>query len=645
MDDSENRHYFPFDTNDSFHRVDINVSLTLLTPLPFPPPEFGFKPQTVSRQPSNETDQSSPKRAPDASTARRAAAAAASQNFDITENARVALEEKQKLVDKLTKRLALTEHALSERETQTRALTKKLSERDGKLVLDDAEALGASLRSAMRDVSGFFSLGGKLKTAGNGTDDNIDDSNENGTNHRLDPNGTSNHSPKGTPPPSALKSSGLKKTHTPNGVARGVSFVSRSEQERLDEEGGFVMRLTMKTRENETLLAKLLVSEEQLERKRNQMRVAKSNYQALQTQLIDAEAALALKSKPGRGSSGGQASASDSINNSRDSSINKTTQVLQDLLRITTHCAGVSGRVCTRGVLQALPLLAQLAKQNNGQVSIDLIEANVLELVSETFSVHAGDSRVCARLCALLAQLCAGANAASADDLLQRKRRCASKVFADFKQIARRALQTLADHAKDPTACACAMDLIHELTELALRSGEVVGYLLTQNVLTSVVASTEWHARDEDVLVAAAIAIGTLVKHGGRNELGLIARTPGAVSTVSNAVALGVVGISRFGPDVMRWVEENETRVFSERNDRYRSREETDGGFNSPNYANASETVTPRRRAAIPENDQYVGSGLKPNRPPGGGIPLTPQVDKNIDSDDDFDDDQFDDNL
>ena len=127
--------------------------------------------------------------------------------------------------------------------------------------------------------------------------------------------------------------------------------------------------------------------------------------------------------------------------------------------------------------------------------------------------------------------------------------------------------------------------------------------------------------------------------------MGLIARTPGAVSTVSNAVALGVVGISRFGPDVMRWVEENETRVFSERNDRYRSREETDGGFNSPNYANASETVTPRRRAAIPENDQYVGSGLKPNRPPGGGIPLTPQVDKNIDSDDDFDDDQFDDNL
>jgi chromosome segregation ATPase len=102
---------------------------------------------------------------PHASTTRRDAAAAAASDFEIRENARLALELKQEELEKLKRRLSATEDALRRREDRNAELETRLSEHEGNKVAAEAEALNSSLAAAMRDVRGFFSSGGKVDAA------------------------------------------------------------------------------------------------------------------------------------------------------------------------------------------------------------------------------------------------------------------------------------------------------------------------------------------------------------------------------------------------------------------------------------------------------------------------------------------------
>ena len=366
-----------------------------------------------------DSDPASPQRAPHASASRRDAAAAAAVDFEVRENARLALELKQEELVKLRRRLSKTEEALREGAERNAELETRLSEHEGRRVEAEAEALNSSLAAAMRDVRGFFSAGGKVDAAK--TDHAHKDARPDA---RVFANGQSHDSVARGALRSGLKKSASKRRASRDGGStdanerRGVTFVAESEQKRLEEEGGYVAKLRVKTAENEDLVARLLASETSLERKREQMRVAKASYEALQKRLEEetrrreaAERALENSAK----NSKSRLDVSDSPN---DEHATKTKHLLRDVLALVAHACGVTGRADSRAITAALPALAALARAGPGESARELLtETRVLEHITAAFETHEDDAAIVASVCATLAALVAGARAAGGRDL------------------------------------------------------------------------------------------------------------------------------------------------------------------------------------------------------------------------------------
>jgi len=321
--------------------------------------EFGFKPRVLT-----DSDPASPKRAPHASASRRDAAAAAAVDFEVRENARLALELKQEELVKLRRRLSATEEALREGAERNAELETRLSEREGREVEAEAAALNSSLAAAMRDVRGFFSAGGKVDAAK--TDQSHKDARGNA---RAFANGQSHDH--------GVLRSGLKKSASKSRASRdggstdanerrGVTFLAESEQKRLEEEGGYVAKLRVKTAENEDLEARLLASETSLERKREQMRVAKASYEALQKRLEEETRRREAAERALDDSAKSRVAVSDGPNE-HATKATKTKHLLRDVLALTAHACGVTGRADSRAITAALPALAALARAGPGE--------------------------------------------------------------------------------------------------------------------------------------------------------------------------------------------------------------------------------------------------------------------------------------
>ena len=239
-----------------------------VTNRPSPIAEFGFKPRVLT-----DSDPASLEaRAARVGRRRRDAAAAAAVDFEVRENARLALELKQEELVKLRRRLSKTEEALREGAERNAELETRLSEHEGRRVEAEAEALNSSLAAAMRDVRGFFSAGGKVDAA---KTDHAHKSPDARPDARVFANGQSHDSVARGALRSGLKKSASKRRASRDGGSteknanerRGVTFVAESEQKRLEEESEYVAKLRVKTAENEDLVARLLASETSLERK------------------------------------------------------------------------------------------------------------------------------------------------------------------------------------------------------------------------------------------------------------------------------------------------------------------------------------------------------------------------------------------
>ena len=580
---------------------------------PFTPPvtnrlspiaEFGFKPRVLT-----DSDPASPKRAPHASASRRDAAAAAAVDFEVRENARLALELKQEELVKLRRRLSKTEEALREGAERNAELETRLSEHEGRRVEAEAEALNSSLAAAMRDVRGFFSAGGKVDAAK--TDHAHKDARPDA---RVFANGQSHDSVAHGALRSGLKKSASKRRASRDGGStdanerRGVTFVAESEQKRLEEEGGYVAKLRVKTAENEDLVARLLASETSLERKREQMRVAKASYEALQKRLEEetrrreaAERALENSAK----NSKSRLDVSDSPN---DEHATKTKHLLRDVLALVAHACGVTGRADSRAITAALPALAALARAGPGESARELLtETRVLEHITAAFETHEDDAAIVASVCATLAALVAGARAAGGRDL-QKKGVFQTDGLAarSGARLARVVSRALAKHRSSPEACACACDLMRALaSERDEISENLTSELVRLESASGAVGAAEWHPSDEDVVLAAARAIVSMVEHGTERDARAIARCGGA-NVVRRAERHGLdTGLRHAGRAVESWARENADAENADAD------EET----NDDENAAASRTTprtTPRRRAAIPEEAAYEGSGFKP---------------------------------
>ena len=585
---------------------------------PFTPPvtnrlspiaEFGFKPRVLT-----DSDPASPKRAPHASASRRDAAAAAAVDFEVRENARLALELKQEELAKLRRRLSKTEEALREGAERNAELETRLSEHEGRRVEAEAEALNSSLAAAMRDVRGFFSAGGKVDAA---KTDHAHKSPDARPETRVFANGQSHDSVARGALRSGLKKSASKRRASRDGGSteknanerRGVTFVAESEQKRLEEESEYVAKLRVKTAENADLVARLLASETSLERKREQMRVAKASYEALQKRLEEetrrreaAERALENSAK----SSKSRLDVSDGPN---DEHAAKTKHLLRDVLALVAHACGVTGRADSRAITAALPALAALARAGPGESARELLtETRVLEHITAAFEMHEDDAAVVASVCATLAALVAGARAAGGRDekKLESVFQTDGLAARSGARLARVVSRALAKHRSSPEACACACDLMRALaSERDEISENLTSELVRLESASGAVGAAEWHPSDEDVVLAAARAIVSMVEHGTERDARAIARCGGA-NVVRRAERHGLdTGLRRAGRAVESWARENADAENADAD------EET----NDDENAAASRTTprtTPRRRAAIPEEAAYEGSGFKP---------------------------------
>jgi hypothetical protein len=552
---------------------------------------------------------------PHASTTRRDAAAAAASDFEIRENARLALELKQEELEKLKRRLSATEEALRRREDRNAELETRLSEHEGNKVAAEAEALNSSLAAAMRDVRGFFSSGGKVDAAktpsfnGNGEAFATFDA----TSPRKD---------------SGVLRSGLKKKASradpgkPASGAKkiGVTFVSQSEQKRLEEEGGYVAKLSAKTAENETLVSRLLATETSLERKREQMRVAKEAYQALQKRLEEEtrrreEAEKMVKRKAAANASSSSdrrhATVPDSVPETQTEREKResTEALLRDVLSVTAHACGVSGRADSFAVTSALPALAALAKAGPGEVALELLtETLVVEHITRVFDMHEDDATAAASVCSTLAALVAGARAAAGGGGAARRR---DEVLESAAlTLARVVSRALAKHRSSPEACACACDLLHALArsdfsfvdeKKTTRRRSVTSELVRAGCAAGATDAAEWHPSDEDVVSSAARAIVCMVENASSIDSASIARC-GAASVVLRAERYGIdTGLKRAGREVEAWARESAAARVDEKN--------------TLTFSAAAPSTTPRRRAAIPEEAAYEGSGFKPRVP------------------------------
>ena len=503
------------------------------------------------------------------------------------------------------------------REDRNAELETRLSEHEGNKVAAEAEALNSSLAAAMRDVRGFFSSGGKVDAAKSPSFNGGGEKKAFATFDATSPKKDSGVLRSGL---KKKASRGEKDSGEPTSGAKKmgqVTFVAESEQKRLEEEGGYVAKLQAKTAENETLVSRLLATETSLERKREQMRVAKEAYQALRKRLEEetrrreeAEKRNARRGATTDSSSSDRrhATGPDAVPETRtEREKRETTEaLLRDVLSVTAHACGVSGRADSRAVTSALPALAALAKAGPGEVALELLtETRVVEHITRVFEMHEDDATAAAKVCSTLAALVAGARAAAAAGGAARRRDEVLESAAP--SLARVVSRALAKHRSSPEACACACDLLHALTHTV--SGNdfllktVTSELVRAGCASGAADAAEWHPSDEDVATSAARAIVSMVEHCDPIDSASIARC-GAASVVLRAERYGIdTGLGRAGREVEAWARESAKSARVDGDEK-----------NTLTFSAAAEkpSTTPRRRAAIPEEAAYEGSGFKP---------------------------------
>jgi hypothetical protein len=182
--------------------------------------------------------------------------------FNPAENARLALEAKSAMVEKLQARLAAAEEAVREGEEREQELEHRLQSHAGKLVMNDADKLNNEMAGAfasLRSGFGSFLTGGGKESAGGAASA--------GARGGKDTSGTDSSDNEGRKV-SALKSSEYSivnkraargqyagKSGSKDGSGGGgggskprVGFVDDKEQARLDQEADFVAQLTQVNR-------------------------------------------------------------------------------------------------------------------------------------------------------------------------------------------------------------------------------------------------------------------------------------------------------------------------------------------------------------------------------------------------------------
>ena len=483
-----------------------------LNPAPAPPirADFPLRPGEASSAP--------------VSPVSRPRANAPPPSFDVSDNARLALENKQAQLDALRARLGAAEGALKARDARQRDLERRLARHEGDEVMKEAANLNDMMTNAMRDVRGFFSRAGNVARAPRA--DFPADANEyrrdGSPEERVDaaPRRTSALRPTSRSMLSRFTSGGDRSrdpsaSETKPKSKTRVAFVDDSEQARLIKEGDYVAALAASRRACAELAETLAAREASLESTRRRAETTKASLTAAVAKLDDetarrkrAESELeSVRFFVRDGDGDGEAHLRRSLTRARD--------IVRDALGAAASAASAGVPVAFRSgpdddflrfdagaatAAAALPALAALAharslasgRERPGRVARDMLALGAANAATEAMAAYPRDAAVAARACELLAALARGAAAGATGTSLDPS--AASSI-----------VDALREHRSDGDACAWAAEATEAFAEAG--GAKAARACVASGAAEALADAARWHPSDEDVVGAVARAV------------------------------------------------------------------------------------------------------------------------------------------
>ena len=450
------------------------------------------------------------------SPASRPRANAPPPSFDVSDNARLALENKQAQLDALRAKLVAAEDALLERDARQRDLERRLARHEGDQVMKEAANLNDVMTNAMRDVRGFFSRAGN-------------DANERDRDGSPEaPRRTSALRPPSRSMLSRFTSGGDRSRDpsafetTPKSKTR-VAFVDDAEQARLIKEGDYVAALAASRRACAELAETLAAREASLASTRRRAETTKASLTAAVAKLDDetarrkrAESELEsvrffVRDGDGDGAQhlrrsltrardivrdalGAAASAASAGVPIRAFRSERRRDVNDDFLRFDAGAATAAA---------ALPALAALAharslasgRERPGRVARDMLALGAANAATEAMAAYPRDATVATRACELLAALARGAAAGATWDPSASLDHSAASSIVD----------ALREHRSDGDACAWAAEATAAFAEAG--GANAARACVASGAAEALADAARWHPSDEDVVGAVARAV------------------------------------------------------------------------------------------------------------------------------------------
>ena len=246
----------------------------------------------------------------------------------------------------------------------------------------------------------------------------------------------------------------------------------------------------------------------------------------------------------------------------------------------------------------ALPALAALAhartladgRERPGRVARDMLALGAANAATEAMAAYPRDATVATRACELLAALARGAAADGAGS--EDARDAAANVAGASASAASSIVHALREHRSDGDACAWGAEATGALAEAG--GANAACAFVAAGAAEALADAARWHPSDEDVVGAVARAVVRL-----------------AAADASVEDALERSGAAEFARATSRGANGRVDGTGARSVGRGRS---VEGSSASNGRERPSDERARRSRAAIPEEREYVGSGLKPKR-------------------------------
>ena len=378
--------------------------------------------------------------------------------FELAENARLALEAKSAQVEGLKVKLAAAEAALRERDEREREEQAARASSEHAGVMHEADRLGDEMKGALGNVKAFMRRAwtGAGPTASSETDDVTAG---NRTPERRATNARDGHTPS-----SAMRSK-AKTSIVEKPAARGaylraggdspggdsslvgrqrpktVAFVGDREQRRLEREGEVVAdnaRLRRTVGELERRLKRLARVA------RRATDAAESKFADERAARLDAEAACerlraALEEAEERGRierrrrrrTKGRTKRRRAFGRSLVEELETSRSTCRDVL-LVARCAARVNAADPAAIVAALPALAALAGERQGDTAHALADNGVVASAAAAMEAHAGNASVAKAGCELIATLARGGGPSVLRGLAGSARKAAAAVARDF---------------------------------------------------------------------------------------------------------------------------------------------------------------------------------------------------------------------